>query len=71
MLWRFRTPASFFVLLVSVAPACMPKKRTDAELNYAVGGWWKDTRSGLLLGVKEKRSVTVCLNSQGRVDSFS
>lgn len=67
MLWMLRS--GFFGLMSLALPmGCMPKKKTDAEVNFAVGNWWQRPDSNLLLAVAEKRSVSVCLRSEGRVE---
>ncbi|MBM3382582.1 MAG: matrixin family metalloprotease [Betaproteobacteria bacterium] len=57
------------VLCCGIPQACLPKQKTDAEVNYAVGDWWKRADSNLLVAAMEKQQVIVCLTSEGRVDA--
>ena len=48
--------------------ACQPKKKNDAQLNYAVGDWWSDPGSNLLTAIAHGRSISTCLSAVGSKD---
>jgi hypothetical protein len=48
--------------------ACRQKVRTDAEVAFAVGSWWADSRSNLLIAVAQQSRVSFCLDAEGQPD---
>lgn len=48
---------------------CKQSVRTESQTAYAVGSWWAQSNSNLLLAVSRNQPLSLCLDSEGSVDA--
>jgi hypothetical protein len=52
-------------VLLSVFSGCRSKPRTDSETAFAVGSWWAESNSNLLLSIAREPRLSFCMESSG------